>query len=131
MHQSAYNKHADCKTGQEYCFDWGKYTEGVWSGFGQCSSELQDCCWNEDADPIDKDPSNCPKESKCPPFSKELLRTISEDSSMSSDSSYALDLTDEHSDCIEVDEDDEDEEDVAPILQIDPKSNKPIAQKPD
>ena len=56
--------HSDCGPNQ-YCFDTGKFSIGSWNDVGQCSVNPPDCCASGDADPIDRDPSQCPAASGC------------------------------------------------------------------
>lgn len=58
------SSHADCGDNQ-YCYDYGKYSVGAWTGEGRCSTHPKDCCANADADPIDRNPANCPASSSC------------------------------------------------------------------
>jgi len=56
--------HSDCGPNQ-YCFDEGYLSTGVWNDVGKCSTNPSDCCASGDADPIDRDPSQCPAVSGC------------------------------------------------------------------
>lgn len=56
--------HSQCSS-TEYCYDYGKYTTGTWSGVGYCTGDAYLCCAGYDADPIDRDTSNCPTQSYC------------------------------------------------------------------
>ena len=56
--------HSDCGPNQ-YCFDEGYLSTGVWNDVGKCSTNPSDCCASGDADPIDRDPSQCPAASGC------------------------------------------------------------------
>ena len=56
--------HSDCQADQ-YCFDTGYFTTGVWNAVGSCSHNPPDCCASGDADPIDRDPAQCPAVSAC------------------------------------------------------------------
>jgi hypothetical protein len=64
--------HSDCAAQNQYCFDTGYFqtppslrTDASWNGIGQCSNNPPDCCASGDADPIDRDPSQCPAVSGC------------------------------------------------------------------
>jgi len=109
LHETSCKKHSDCKNPEGYCYDWGYYTKGEWSGFGQCSDILAACCEDGDADPIDQDTAKCPPASGC--------SEPDESSSMDSMNSVLSDVEEseediftEESDC-EVDFEFEDEED--------------------
>ena len=56
--------HSDCQADQ-YCFDTGYFSTGVWNAVGSCSHNPPDCCASGDADPIDRDPAQCPAVSAC------------------------------------------------------------------
>ena len=56
--------HSDCQADQ-YCFDTGYFSTAVWNAVGECSHNPPDCCASGDADPIDRDPAQCPAVSAC------------------------------------------------------------------
>ena len=56
--------HSDCGPNQ-YCFDEGYFSTGVWNDVGKCSVDVGNCCASGDADPIDRHPSQCPAASGC------------------------------------------------------------------
>ena len=56
--------HSDCQAYQ-YCYDTGYFSTGVWDDVGVCSDMSPNCCASGDADPIDRDPSQCPAVSGC------------------------------------------------------------------
>jgi len=120
MHETSCAKHGDCKDG-EYCYDWGRYTTGEWSSFGQCSDVAGACCEDGDADPIDQATDKCPPASGCASEQPSLSRSSSTDSQDSQSSVLSdveeseEDIFTEESDC-EAEFEFEDEEDNPDLI---------------
>lgn len=85
---SACTTHEECgNVSKKYCFDYGKYSTNEWSGFGQCSTSLKDCCWDGDADPVDQDTAKCPVAAQCSQENSHDLRSSDESFDLESHSS--------------------------------------------